>query len=140
MATWTEPAQVVPPNPEQLLPAQEMINPELRQRLPETPVPVIGDHGWPIPSSISEDPDEARAAIQLPKFDAFLLGKAQALSSHFPFAEAEYRNLRGHSPDAIELEIPHFERVFRIAARMAGIKQVHQAPDYDALLIVTAFY
>src|SRR5712671_5930170 len=71
--------------------------------------------GWPIPSSISANPEEARAAIQLPEFDDFLLERARVISGRFPLAEAEYRNLRGTAPDAPQLELPHFERVFRIA-------------------------
>src|SRR5262245_10432074 len=73
--------------------------------------PSIGDHGWPIPSSLSANPEEARAGIQLPEFDALLLEKARVISGRFPFAEAEYRNLRGTGASAQELEIPHFERV-----------------------------
>src|SRR6476659_3855418 len=48
------------------------------------------DHGWPIPSTISLNPDEARACIQLPEFDALTLEKARVISSRFPDAEAEY--------------------------------------------------
>lgn len=38
-----------------------------------------------------------------------------------------------------DTEIPHFERVFRIAAASAGILDVEQAPDYDELLILAAW-
>src|SRR5438094_471329 len=56
--------------------------------------------GWPIPSSISANPEEARAAILLPEFDEFLLERARVISGRFPLAEAEYRNLRGTDPNA----------------------------------------
>jgi hypothetical protein len=95
---------------------------------------------WPVPSSLSPNPDEARAAIPLPEFDALLLEKARVISSRFPFAEAEYRNLRGTGLAAERPEIPHFERVFRIAARIASVPNVEEAPDYDALLVLTAWH
>src|SRR5262249_28819429 len=79
---------------------------------------------WPVPSSLSPNPDEARAAIALPEFDALLLEKARVISSRFPFAEAEYRNLRGTGLAAEHPEIPHFERVFRIAAKIASVPDV----------------
>src|SRR5690349_16770755 len=85
---------------------------------------------WPVPSSLLPSPDEARAAIPLPEFDALLLEKARVISSRFPFAEAEYRNLRGTGPAAEHPEIPHFERVFRIAARIASVPNVEEDPDY----------
>src|SRR5205823_12700807 len=37
-------------------------------------------------------------------------------------------------------EIPHFEKVFRIAAALASIPNVRQAADYDELLILTAWH
>src|SRR5882672_4087298 len=54
--------------------------------------------GWPIPSTVSRDPAEARAAMQLPEFDELLLEKARVISGRFPFAEAEYRSRRGDEP------------------------------------------
>src|SRR5947207_422975 len=78
------------------------------------------DHGWPIPSTISKNPDEARACIHLPEFDVLTLEKARVISGRFPFAEAEYRAARGKEPVAEEVEIAHFEKVFRIAAEMAS--------------------
>src|SRR6266700_8316720 len=53
---------------------------------------------WPLPSSLSLNPDEARAAIQLPEFAPFLLEKARVISSRFPFDEAEYWNSRREEP------------------------------------------
>src|SRR5439155_26196365 len=99
-----------------------------------------GDHGWPVPSSLSANPDEARACIELAEFDDFLLEKARVISGRFPFAEAEYRKLRGAEPGVPEPEIPHFEKVFRMAATMASVNNVQAAPDYDALLILTAWH
>ncbi|HWX19535.1 MAG TPA: hypothetical protein VN578_06475 [Candidatus Binatia bacterium] len=104
------------------------------------PLPRFGEYGWPVPSSVSLDPAEARACIQLPEFDPLLLEKARVISGRFPFAEAEYRQLRGAGASAQELEIPHFERVFRIAANLASVQNVHEAADYDMLLILTAWY
>ena len=103
------------------------------------PVP-IWHHGWPVPSTISLHPDEARACIHLPAFDALELEKAERISGHYPQAEAEYRNLRGKERSADALEIPHFERVFRIAAAIAGQRNVESAREYDDLLILTAWH
>src|SRR5690349_15695084 len=78
-----------------------------------TPVPPLQTaFGWPVPSCISPNPEQARASIQLPAFDDFLLERARVISSRFPFAEAEYRHLWGKEARAEHLEIPHFERVF----------------------------
>ena len=105
-----------------------------------TPVPRQTPYGWPIPSCISANPEQARAGIRLPAFDDFLLEKARVISSRFPFAEAEYRHLWGKEARAEHLEIPHFERVFRIAAKISSVVEVERAPDYDALLILTAWH
>jgi hypothetical protein len=158
MAVWTEPPQTQPARSEDehrlsqplatpptaaatnALPALE---PAPLERAPERTVPQAprrDEFGWPLPSSISLDPEEARAAIELPEFDALLLEKARVISSRFPLAEAEYRNRRGTAPETLHLEIPHFERVFRIAAKMASVKDVETAPDYDELLILTAWH
>ncbi|NOS71673.1 MAG: hypothetical protein HOP33_17325 [Verrucomicrobia bacterium] len=107
---------------------------------PASPPVPIWHHGWPVPSTISPNPDEARACIHLPEFDAPTLEKAQLISGRYPLAEAEYRNLRGEERDADALEIPHFERVFRIAADMASLPNVESARDYDELLILTAWH
>src|ERR1043165_2659025 len=96
--------------------------------------------GWPVPSSISANPEEARAAIRLPEFDDFLLERARVISGRYPLAEAEYRSLRGADPNAAQLEIPHFERVFRLAAARASVPKVQEAPDYDSLLILAAWH
>src|SRR5262249_2856226 len=52
----------------------------------------------------------------------------------------EYRHLWGKEARAEHLEIPHFERVFRIAAKLASVNCAEQDPDYDALLILTAWH
>ena len=108
--------------------------------LPEVPATLQFRHGWPVPSSLAPNPDEARACILLPAFDPLLVEKARVISGRFPFAEAEYRNSRAKQPPTEETEIPHFERVFRIAARIASIQNVEDSPDYDALLILTAWH
>src|SRR5579862_7832525 len=100
----------------------------------------VGPLGWPVPSSLSSNADTARAMIELPQFDDLLMEKARVISSRFPLAEGEYRSSRNGAHKAIDLEIPHFERVFRIAAGMASIPNVQDAPDYDALLILTAWH
>ncbi len=97
-------------------------------------------HGWPVPSSISSQPDEARACIQLPEFDALLLEKARVISSRFPLAEAEFRTSRGKAPAAEANEIPHFEKVFRRAADMASVSKVTELREYDELLLLTAWH
>ncbi len=113
--------------------------------IPPAPTPVappspVFRHGWPVPSSISAQPDAARACIHLPKFDAALLEQARAVSAHFPAAEAEYRNLRGKERNGGEGQVPHFERVFRIAAALAGAANVREDRRYDELLILTAWH
>jgi hypothetical protein len=98
------------------------------------------DHGWPVPSTISLNPDEGRACIQLPEFDALILEKARVISGRFPLAEAEYRTLRRKESVSDEAEIAHFEKVFRIAAELASVHDVQNDPDYDEILILTAWY
>jgi hypothetical protein len=105
----------------------------------QPPAPRYNEHGWLMPSSLAATPEEARAAIQLPPFDELLLEKARVISGRFPFAEAEYRNLRDAEPSS-EREIPHFEKVFRIAAAIASIPNIQKASDYDELLILTAWH
>lgn len=95
-------------------------------------------YGWPLPSSICCDPEDARCCIQLPEFDPLLVEKARVVSSRFPFAEAEYRTRRAARPDSSDT--PHFERVFRIASALAGVRNVQASPDYDALLVLTAWH
>jgi hypothetical protein len=108
---------------------------------PVAPAPIRYDErGWPIPSSVSSDPEEARDRMALPEFDAFLVERARVISSRIPLAEGEYRCLRGTGASAPDLEIPHFERVFRIASAMASVQNVTEAPDYDALLVLTAWH
>jgi hypothetical protein len=151
MATWTDFAEWEPVRPESE-PLDVEISEDLMSQtsgqLPATAVPVqpeipaglIFQHGWPVPSSISVNPDEARACIQLPEFDALLLEKARVIAGRFPFGEAEYRNSRAKSANADEAELPHFEKVFRIAAAIAGVPNVQDAPDYDELLILTGWH
>jgi hypothetical protein len=76
----------------------------------------------------------------LPHFDAVLLENATIISEHFPLAEAQYRNLRRHDATTDEREISHFEKVFRIAADLAGIRNVQRDRQYDELLILTAWH
>src|SRR2546430_7466548 len=60
-------------------------------------------------------------------------------STLFPYTTL-FRSLWGKEARAEHLEIPHFERVFAIASAMASVPNVQQAPDYDSLLILTAWY
>src|SRR5215469_7926878 len=108
--------------------------------VPEAPSRLLGPCGWPVPSSLCSNAEEARASIALPEFDPLLLEKARVISSRFPFAEAEYRSSRTTAHKGMDLEIPHFERVFRIAASLASVPNVQDANDYDALLILTAWH
>jgi hypothetical protein len=151
---WTDSAQtqlLFPDFDESLLVAGTAASEELQDTPADTtPEPALqtfttptlrrGPQGWPVPFSLSHNPDEARASILLPEFDAFFLEKARVISSRFPFAEAEYRNLRRKEPDASEPEIPHFEKVFRLAATIASVPNVEADPDYDTLLILTAWH
>ena len=123
------------PLPQGLLPAEPQ-----RSVPSEAPANLLFIHGWPVPSTISCDPNEARACIQLPEFDALVLEKARVISGRFPFAEAEYRNLRGKEPSTEGPEIAHFEKVFRMAAAIASVPNVQKAPDYDELLVLTAWH
>jgi hypothetical protein len=68
------------------------------------------------------------------------LEKAKLISEQYPFAEAEHRNMRAKQRIGEETEIPHFERVFRVAAALAGIRNVSELRDYDQLLILTAWH
>lgn len=97
-------------------------------------------HGWPIPATISPQPDVARACIYLPTFEEETIVTARAIADQFPAAEAEFRGLRGKVARLEEAELPHFEHVFRIAARLAGEANVTATRDYDQLLILTAWF
>jgi len=115
---------------------------EVGPAVSETPKPLqpIWRHGWPMPSSICGQPDEARACIYLPEFDAAVVEKAQVISGRFPLAGGEVRSLRAKESTGGAAEIPHFEKVFRVAARLAGISRVQETRDYDELLILTAWH
>jgi hypothetical protein len=97
-------------------------------------------HGWPVPSSISRQPEEARACIYLPTFDPATLEMARAIADQFPVAELEFRSVRTKAARGEETELPHFEHVFRIAARLAGRPDAAAARDYDELLILAAWF
>lgn len=99
-----------------------------------------GRRGWPVPSSVSGNPDEARSLIRLPDFDPLLLEKARVVSRHFLEAEAEYRYLWASEPSARRTEMPHFERVFRLACTRASVPDVEHGGEYDALLVLTAWH
>src|SRR5882724_2401261 len=101
--------------------------------------PVVKD-GWLVPSTVSSNPQEARACMLLPEFDDLLVEKARVISGRFPHAEAEFRSLRGSFASSDEPELPHFEKVFRIAAAMASIPNVQNTEDYDSLLVLTAWH
>jgi len=144
MAVWIEPTQgqMKDLRPERGLEGSAFSGPSSGTpavpKSPDARFGLLDDYGWPYPASLSSNPDEARGKIPLPDFDDLVLEKARVISSRFPFAEAEYRNLRAKEANE-EGEIPHFERVFRIAAEIASIPNVQGAADYDTLLILTAW-
>src|SRR5436190_17186753 len=140
MAVWTEHTQKQRPDVCPEPPLSRAPQPHIRPAAaPKTPARFLDDYGWPYPAAVSSNPEEARSQILLPEFDELLHEKARVISGRFPFAEAEYRNLR--SKDLTEeAEIAHFEKVFRIAARIASVPEVQEDPDYDTLLILTAWY
>lgn len=110
-------------------------------RREETPsVTPQWQHGWPIPSTIALQPEAARACIYLPTFEPASLDKARAIADQFPAAESEFRSSRTKTFRAEEAELPHFEHVFRSAARLAGQGEVAAARDYDELLILAAWF
>lgn len=147
------PAHVEPPWPEAVVqtpPApQPAPHPELTPLVEPPPSAPVAEpavrpepqwrHGWPVPSTISLQPDEARACICLPEFGATILEQAHAIADRFPAAENEFRSVRAKPPRSEAVELPHFEKVFRIAAAQAGIAQVQNAMDYDELLVLTAW-
>lgn len=96
-------------------------------------------HGWPVPSTLFPQADQARACIYLPEFDAETLEQARLISDCFPAAEAEFRSLRGKAVRVEEQDLPHFEKVFRLAAGRAGLDSAIAGRDYDELLILTAW-
>jgi len=128
------------------LPATPPVEPsqstQTQVREAAVPAPVVPQpkwqHGWPIPSTITPNPDEARNCIYLPTFNADVLENARAISGCFPLAEAEYRSVR--NKESNHEDIPHFERVFRIAASIAGIPDVQTTRHYDELLVLTAWH
>lgn len=110
----------------------------------ETPAPTpVSEpqwrHGWPVPSTVYPHADAARSYIHLPEFDAEVLEQARLIADCFPSAEAEFRSMRGKVERAEDSDVPHFEKVFRLAAGMAGQETVLTGRDYDELLILTAW-
>lgn len=138
---WTDqPTNLATASPASLevAPSESAVRELPGRSTPTLPSQPQWQHGWPIPSTVSLQPNEARSYIHLPEFDAGLLENATVISGRFPLAEGEYRNLRGRG--ASTEEIPHFERVFRMAAEMAGLPGVQETRDYDELLILTAWH
>ena len=121
--------RAVPPAPAPVAPAR-----------PLAPSKPLVKDGWLIPSALSSNPEEARTRMLLPEFDELLVEKARVIAGRFPQAEAEFRSLRGSFANSDEPELPHFEKVFRIAAAMASIPNVQNAEDYDSLLVLTAWH
>src|SRR5215467_14412827 len=132
MAVWTDSEQ-------SLSTRSDIADSPVKQGPSALPKPLVKE-GWLVPSTVSANPEDARACMLLPEFDELLLEKARVISGRFPLAEAEFRSLRGTFANSDEPELPHFEKVFRIAAAAASIPNVQEAPDYDSLLILTAWY
>lgn len=97
-------------------------------------------HGWPVPSTILPQADQARACIQLPEFDAEILARARQLAEQFPSAEAALRSWRTKPAATANSERPHFERVFHLAAEQVGYALAPAPRDYDELLILSAWF
>jgi hypothetical protein len=114
--------------------------PAIAPAKPVAPAKPLVKEGWLVPSTVSSNPEDARACMLLPEFDELLLEKARVISGRFPHAEAEFRSLRSTFANSDEPELPHFEKVFRIAATGASIPDVQEAPDYDSLLVLTAWH
>lgn len=152
IVAWTDPAQMQPISllyelTEEEIPPQPLAltAPPAGAQAPQPPQVAarpssLGPFGWPIPSSLSPNPEEARAHIELPEFDALLLEKARVISGRFPSAEAQYRSSWRTEANPELPRVPHFEKVFRIASALASVNNVQAAPDYDALLILTAWH
>ncbi len=146
MAVWTEVAKSQRARPELERPPDLPEGPSRAAAAPPNPAAPIAAPiprnplGWPLPSALALDPVEARHRIQLPQFDPLLLEKARVISGRYPQAEAQYRSSRATQASDHDLEIPHFERVFRIASSLASVHHVEDAPDYDALLILAAWH
>lgn len=141
--SWTEAVPSVSPAPKAVVhpefaPLTEAPPTEIAPAPAARPAPQWR-HGWPVPSTISHQPEEARACVYLPEFDAVMLDTARAISDCFPAAEAEFRSARTKTGRAEDAELPHFEKVFRLAAAHAGVAQVQAQRDYDELLVLTAW-
>ena len=150
---WTETEHIEPtcqhqepPSAEDEAPLELATAPVKERNLPQRPAGagLRGPYGWPVPSSLSPNPAEARARIQLPEFDALLLEKARVISGHFPAAEAQYRYRCGTDANGQHSDLPHFERVFRIAKLAgrreggAGSGRLRRAPDSDGVALRAA--
>src|SRR5882724_10751968 len=154
MAVWTDSEQSLSPRPDfadipvkegaSALPKPQAVPPVAKPPIapakPVAPAKPLVKEGWLVPSTVSSSPEDARACMVLPEFDELLLEKARVISGRFPHAEAEFRSLRGTFANSDEPELPHFEKVFRIAAASASIPNVQDAPDYDSLLVLTAWH
>jgi hypothetical protein len=156
MAVWTDSEQLLARSDFADIPSKEgspaiaknpnlpaVATPSLPPIAPAKPVVALKrlvKEGWLVPSTVSSNPEEARACMLLPEFDELLLEKARVISGRFPHAEAEFRSLRGTFVNSDEPELPHFEKVFRIAAASASIPEVQESPDYDSLLVLTAWH
>jgi hypothetical protein len=139
---WTdsEPTQPLCPPDEhdEIKPSSSRVSVPPTSSLPPSVGPLTSEHGWCIPSSLSLDPDPARARIFLPRFDESVLSQAQAIAECFPFADTEVRGLRDNERATEENETPRFEKVFRMAAAIANVPI--DATRYDELLILTAWH
>src|SRR6266436_4317507 len=154
MAVWTDSEQSLSTHPDfadipvkqgpSALPKSPglpaIAKPAIAAAKPVAPAKPLVKEGWLVPSTVSSNPEDARACMLLPEFDELLLEKARVISGRFPHAEAEFRSLRSTFANSDEPELPHFEKVFRIAAAGASIPDVQEAPDYDSLLVLTAWH
>src|SRR5687768_6229 len=78
---WTEAKAITPPPPAPHARLAVTAPLPAAKAAPESkPAAPLWRHGWPVPSTITPQPDEARACIHLPEFDALLLEKARVIS------------------------------------------------------------
>jgi len=137
---WSNEVRVMPtPMAPEVTPPQPPPAARLAHAL-EVELPPVGLYGWPWPSRVSTEPDTARSLIELPEFDDLLLEKARVISGRHAIAEAQHRAKRAAFNAGQSQEIPHFEKVFRLAAALVGIPHVETAADYDTLLVLTAWH
>lgn len=93
-----------------------------------------------MPSLLAVDPDEARTLIALPGSPDEMVDLARRIAAYFPAAQARHRQAWTAEGGGQKGDLPHFERVFRLAAGMADAGDPGTFAEYDTLLVLTAWY